>query len=398
MDLDLGTPLSPSATRLLLLGAGELGREVAIEAMRLGIEVIACDRYRDAPAMQVAHRSHVFDMQDREAVRAVVGREKPHYIVPEVEAIATDALVELETEGWTVIPTAQATRLTMDREGIRRLAAEQLGLPTSPYRFADTLEQVEAAVREIGLPCVIKPCMSSSGKGQSTVRDPADVAAAWDYALVGARGRSARVIVEGFVKFDSEITLLTIRTRHEGTLFCPPIGHRQERGDYMESWQPHALSQAALARAQAIAARVTEALGGYGLFGVELFVVGDDMVFSEVSPRPHDTGMVTMTTQDCSEFELHVRAILGLPIGQVILRSPGASAVILAERAGHNPRFVGLTRALKDPRVKVRLFGKPDTRKYRRMGVVVTYGEDVEDARRRAREAAAAVEVVVDAG
>lgn len=398
MDIDLGTPLSPSATRLLLLGAGELGREVAIEAMRLGIEVIACDRYRDAPAMQVAHRSHVFDMQDREAVRAVVGREKPHFIVPEVEAIATDALVELETEGWTVIPTAQATRLTMDREGIRRLAAEQLGLPTSPYRFADTLEQVEAAVREIGLPCVIKPVMSSSGKGQSTVRDLADVAAAWDYALVGARGRSARVIIEGFVAFDSEITLLTIRTRHEGTLFCPPIGHRQERGDYMESWQPHAMSEAALARARTIAEQVTAALGGVGLFGVELFVVGEEMVFSEVSPRPHDTGMVTMATQDFSEFELHVRAILGLPIGEVVLRAPGASAVILAERAGHNPRFVGLAKALHDPRVKVRLFGKPDTRRYRRMGVVVAYGDDVEDARRRATAAAAAVEVVVDAG
>jgi phosphoribosylglycinamide formyltransferase 2 len=398
MDLDLGTPLSSSATRLLLLGAGELGREVAIEAMRLGVEVIACDRYRDAPAMQVAHRSHVFDMQDREAVRAVVLREKPQYIVPEVEAIATDALVELETEGWTVIPTAQAARLTMDREGIRRLAAETLGLPTSRYAFADTLEQVEAAVREIGLPCVIKPVMSSSGKGQSTVKDLADVAAAWDYALVGARGRSARVIVEGFVKFDSEITLLTVRTRHEGTLFCPPIGHRQERGDYMESWQPHAMSPDALARAQAIAEQVTAALGGYGLFGVELFVVGEEMVFSEVSPRPHDTGMVTMATQDLSEFELHVRAILGLPIGQVILRAPGASAVILAERAGHNPRFVGLSKALRDPRVKVRLFGKPDTRRYRRMGVVITYGDSVDDARERARAAAAFIEVVVDAG
>jgi phosphoribosylglycinamide formyltransferase 2 len=398
MDLDLGTPLSPSATRLLLLGAGELGREVAIEAMRLGIEVIACDRYRDAPAMQVAHRSHVLDMQDRDAVRAVVGREKPHYIVPEVEAIATDALVELETEGWTVVPTARATRLTMDREGIRRLAAEQLELPTSTYAFADTLAQVEAAVAEIGLPCVIKPVMSSSGKGQSTLRDLADLPAAWDYALAGARGRSARVIVEGFVRFDSEITLLTIRTRGEGTLFCPPIGHRQERGDYMESWQPHPLPAGTLQRAQEMAEKVTSALGGVGLFGVELFVVGDDVVFSEVSPRPHDTGMVTMATQDSSEFELHVRAILGLPIGRVIQRAPGASAVILAERAGHNPRFVGLGRALQDPRVKVRLFGKPDTRKYRRMGVVLTYGDTVEDARKRANEAARCVEVVVDAG
>ena len=398
MDLELGTPLTPSATRILLLGAGELGREVAIEAMRLGIEVIACDRYRDAPAMQVAHRSHVFDMQDRDAVRAVVGREKPHFIVPEVEAIATDALVELEAEGWTVIPTAQAARLTMDREGIRRLAAEQLGLATSRYAFADTLEQVQAAVREIGVPCVIKPVMSSSGKGQSTVRDLADVPAAWDYALAGARGKSARVIVEGFVRFDSEITLLTIRTRDEGTLFCPPIGHRQERGDYMESWQPHAMSAQALERAQAIALKVTEALGGYGLFGVELFLVGDDAIFSEVSPRPHDTGMVTMATQDLSEFELHVRAILGLPIVEVIQRAPGASAVILAERAGHNPRFTGLSRALQDPRARVRLVAKPDTRKYRRMGVVLTYGDTVEDARERANAAARCIDVEVDAG
>ncbi len=398
MDLELGTPLSPSATRILLLGAGELGREVAIEAMRLGIEVIACDRYRDAPAMQVAHRSHVFDMQDRDAVRAVVGREKPHFIVPEVEAIATDALVELEAEGWTVVPTAQATRLTMDREGIRRLAAEQLGLATSRYAFADTLEQVEAAVREIGVPCVIKPVMSSSGKGQSTVRELADVPAAWDYALAGARGRSARVIVEGFVHFDSEITLLTIRTRNEGTLFCPPIGHRQERGDYMESWQPHAMTPLALTRAKAMAEKVTSALGGVGLFGVELFLVGDEVIFSEVSPRPHDTGMVTMATQDLSQFELHVRAILGLPIVEVIQRAPGASAVILAERAGHNPRFLGLTRALQDPRCRVRLFGKPDTRKYRRMGVVLTYGENVEDARARAVAAARKIEVIVDAG
>ncbi len=398
MDLELGTPLSPSATRILLLGAGELGREVAIEAMRLGIEVIACDRYRDAPAMQVAHRSHVFDMQDRDAIRAVVGREKPHFIVPEVEAIATEALVELEAEGWTVIPTARATRLTMDREGIRRLAAETLGLPTSSYAFADNLEQVQAAVAQIGVPCVIKPVMSSSGKGQSTVRDLADLPAAWDYALAGARGKSARVIVEGFVRFDSEITLLTIRTRDEGTLFCPPIGHRQERGDYMESWQPHAMTPETLARAQAMAERVTGALGGYGLFGVELFLVGEEVVFSEVSPRPHDTGMVTMITQDLSEFELHVRAIPGLPTVRGIHRARGAPAVILAERAGHNPRFLGLQRALQDPRARVRLFGKPDTRKYRRMGVVLTYGDSVSDARERANLAASRIEVAVDAG
>ena len=398
MPLELGTPLSPSATRMLLLGSGELGREVAIEAMRFGVEVIACDRYRDAPAMQIAHRCHVFDMQDRDAVRAVVGREKPHFIVPEVEAIATDALLELETEGWTVIPTARATRLTMDREGIRRLAAEELGLPTSPYAFADTLAEVEAAVTQIGMPCVVKPVMSSSGKGQSTLRDRADIPSAWDHALAGARGKSTRVIIEGFVPFDSEITLLTIRTRDEGTLFCPPIGHRQERGDYMESWQPHAMSAAALDKARAQAEQVTVALGGVGLFGVEFFIVGDDVIFSEVSPRPHDTGMVTMVTQDLSEFELHVRAILGLPIVEVIQRSPGASAVILAERAGHNPRYLGLTRALQDPRTRVRLFSKPDTRKYRRMGVALSYGDTVEDARLRATAAARCVEIIVDAG
>jgi phosphoribosylglycinamide formyltransferase 2 len=398
MDLTLGTPLSPSSTRLLLLGAGELGREVAIEAMRLGVEVIACDRYANAPAMQVAHRSHVFDMQDRDAVRAVVAREQPHYIVPEIEAIATEALVELESEGWTVIPTARAARLTMDREGIRRLAAEQLGLPTSPYAFADTLEEATAAVRQVGLPCVLKPVMSSSGKGQSTIRSLDELPAAWEYALGGARGRSARVIVEGFVRFDYEITLLTIRTRHEGTLFCPPIGHRQERGDYQESWQPHAMSPVALARSQEIAKKVTDALGGAGIFGVELFIVGDDVIFSEVSPRPHDTGMVTMITQDMSQFELHVRAILGLPIGEVIVRAPGASSVILADRPGTNPRFVGVTKALSDPRTKVRLFSKPDTRKYRRMGVVLTYGASVDEARERANAAAASVRVLVDAG
>ena len=398
MDLTLGTPLSPSSTRLLLLGAGELGREVAIEAMRLGVEVIACDRYANAPAMQVAHRSHVFDMQDRDAVRAVVAREQPHYIVPEIEAIATEALIELESEGWTVIPTARAARLTMDREGIRRLAAEQLELPTSPYAFADTLEEATAAVRQVGLPCVLKPVMSSSGKGQSTIRSLDELPAAWEYALGGARGRSARVIVEGFVRFDYEITLLTIRTRHEGTLFCPPIGHRQERGDYQESWQPHAMSPVALARSQEIAKKVTDALGGAGIFGVELFIVGDDVIFSEVSPRPHDTGMVTMITQDMSQFELHVRAILGLPIGEVIVRAPGASSVILADRPGTNPRFVGVTRALSDPRTKVRLFSKPDTRKYRRMGVVLTYGASVDEARERANAAAASVRVLVDAG
>ncbi|GMV43852.1 MAG: phosphoribosylglycinamide formyltransferase 2 [Myxococcales bacterium] len=392
----LGTALTPSATRILMLGSGELGREVVIEAMRLGMEVIACDRYENAPGMQLAHRSHVLDMQDPAAIRRVVTQERPHFIVPEIEAIATETLVELEAEGWTVIPTARAARLTMNREGIRRLAAEELGLPTSPYRFADSLEGLQAGVEAVGLPCIVKPVMSSSGKGQSTVRTEADIATAWKYALEGSRGRSARVIVEGFVRFDTEITLLTVRTAHEGTLFCPPIGHRQERGDYMESWQPEALSAGVLARSQEIAAKITDALGGRGIFGVELFICGHEVVFSEVSPRPHDTGMVTMASQHMSEFELHVRAILGLPIGRIDLAAPGASSVILAEQAGTNPRFEGVEDALADPRATVRLFGKPDTRRYRRMGVVVARADSVHDARRLANEAAGRVRVVVD--
>ncbi len=398
--MELGTALCPSATRVLMLGSGELGREVTLEAMRLGVEVIACDRYANAPAMQLAHRCHVLDMQDPAAVRAVVERERPHYIVPEIEAIATDTLIELEREGWTVIPTARATRLTMDREGIRRLAAEELELPTSPYRFAESFAEFEAAVRELGLPCVVKPVMSSSGKGQSTIKTPADIEKAWRYALEGSRGRSARVIIEGFVSFDTEITLLTVRTKDEGTLFCPPVGHRQERGDYMESWQPEPLSAETLARAQEIAERVTTALGGRGLFGVELFITGDEadgVLFSEVSPRPHDTGMVTMATQDMSEFELHVRAILGLPIGVIGQRAPGASSVILAEEPGKNPRFTGVGEALAtDPRVHLRLFGKPTTRTHRRMGVAISYAEDTTRARALANDAAARVRVLVD--
>lgn len=393
----LGSALTPSATRILMLGSGELGREVVIEAMRLGVEVVACDRYEGAPAMQVAHRSHCIDMQDPAEVRRVVELEAPTYIVPEIEAIATETLLALESEGWTVIPTARATRLTMDREGIRRLAAEELGLPTSPYRFASSLKEMRAAVEAVGVPCVVKPVMSSSGKGQSTVERADGVEAAWQYAIEGSRGASARVIVEGFVAFDTEITLLTVKTRDEGTLFCPPIGHRQERGDYQESWQPEALSEAALEAAQAQAKAVTDALGGYGVFGVEQFIKGDEVLFSEVSPRPHDTGMVTLSTQDMSEFELHVRAILGLPIGRIDLRAPGASAVILAEQAGENPRFDGVEGALEDPRHKLKLFSKPTTRKYRRMGVVTTWGESVEDARARAMRAAAAVTVEVDA-
>ena len=391
-----GTPLQPSATRMLLLGSGELGREVVIEAMRLGIEVIACDRYADAPAMQLAHRAHVLDMQDPAQLREVIELERPTFIVPEIEAIATQTLVELEREGFTVVPTARAAQLTMDREGIRRLAAEDLGVRTSPYRFAETLEEVRDAVAFTGLPCVIKPIMSSSGKGQSTVRSDADVEPAWRYAREGSRGRSARMIVEGFVTFDTEITLLTVRTR-QGTVFCPPIGHLQESGDYIESWQPEALSPAVLAESQRIAKLVTDALGGYGLFGVELFIAGDEVFFSEVSPRPHDTGMVTIGSQGLTEFELHVRAILGLPIADVLHSGPGASAVIRATEAGVRPRYEGVADAMAvDPTVRVRLFGKPDARPGRRMGVVTASAATTDAARALARDAAARVRVLVD--
>jgi len=391
-----GTPNTPSTIKILMLGSGELGREVVLEAMRLGVEVVAADRYEGAPAMQYAHRCHVLDMQDPAAIRALIESEKPDYIVPEIEAIATDTLRELEEEGWNVIPTARATQLTMDREGIRRLAAEELGLVTSPYRFASTIEEFRAAVDAIGLPAVVKPVMSSSGKGQSTIQTRADIDAAWAYALEGSRGRSVRVIVEGFVAFDTEITMLTVRTQNEGTLFCPPVGHRQERGDYQESWQPERLSPVALAECERQAAAITEALGGTGLFGVELFIQGDTVIFSEVSPRPHDTGMVTMATQDMSEFELHVRAILGLPIGEIRLRSPGASAVILAAEAGVNPRFTGVAASMFDPRIKLRIFGKPSTRPFRRMATAVAYADTVEEARKLASEAASRVSVVVD--
>lgn len=394
--MQLGTPNRPSAKKILMLGSGELGREVVLEAMRLGVEVVACDRYEGAPAMQFAHRSRVFDMQDGAALRTIVEEEKPDLIVPEIEAIATETLVELEAEGWTVIPTARATRLTMDRQGIRSLAAEELGLPCGGYHFASSLDELRAGVDALGLPCVVKPVMSSSGKGQSTIATPEDIEKAWKYAMQGSRGASSKVIVESFVDFETEITLLTVRTKNEGTLICPPIGHRQERGDYQESWQPEPLSPTALQRAKDIAVQITDALGGVGVFGVELFIKGDEALFSEVSPRPHDTGMVTMATQDMSEFELHVRAILGLPIGEIVLRSPGASAVILAEEAGENPRFEGVDQALFDPRVKLRLFGKPDTRPYRRMGVAVAYAEELEEARTLAMRAAQLVRVRVD--
>lgn len=387
-----GTPLTATAQKLLLLGSGELGKEVVIEAQRLGIEVIAADSYANAPAMQVAHSACVLNMQDPQAIRQLVTEVKPTWIVPEVEAIATETLVELENEGWRVIPTANAVRLTMDREGIRRLAAETLGLKTSPYRFASSLEEYRQAVAEIGLPCVVKPVMSSSGKGQSVVRASESIDAAWEYALSGSRGKSLRVIVEGFVPFDYEITLLTVRSV-EGTHFCPPIGHLQIDGDYRESWQPHPMSSTALEASQEIAKQITTALGGYGLFGVELFVAGDRIYFSEVSPRPHDTGMVTMISQNQSEFELHVRAIIGLPIGAIHCPQPAASAVILASESGSDPCFNGVQEALNVPETKLRLFGKPTTRKNRRMGVALALGDSIELARERARECASLIQV-----
>ncbi|MEL6161580.1 MAG: formate-dependent phosphoribosylglycinamide formyltransferase [Cyanobacteria bacterium J06554_11] len=392
-----GAPLSASAKRLLLLGAGELGREVALEAMRLGIEVIAVDAYENAPAMQFAHCSFVTNMLDGQALRALVYQIKPDLIVPEVEAIATQTLIELESEGWCVIPTAKATNLTMDREGIRRLAADELGLRTSPFRFAATVEAYRQAVEEIGLPCVVKPVMSSSGKGQSSVRTPDEIEAAWAYAFEAGRGEEARVIVEGFVEFETEITLLTVQSS-SGVHFCPPVGHVQKDGDYRESWQPCALHPATLKVCQDMAQKVTAALGGWGLFGVELFIAGpadqpQTVYFSEVSPRPHDTGMVTMASQNQSEFALHVRAILGLPIGEIELIRPGASAVILAEAATENPKFSGMAEALAVPTSQLRLFGKPKAYKNRRMGVALALGNSTEEARERAKACAAKITV-----
>ena len=379
----LGTPFSPTATRVLLCGAGELGKEVAIELQRLGCEVIALDRYANAPAMQVAHRSHVLSMLDGAALRAVIERERPHYIVPEIEAIATDTLVALEAEGYTVVPTARAAQLTMNREGIRRLAAETLGLPTSPYRFAATEAEFRQAVAAIGLPCVVKPIMSSSGKGQSLVRTAADIDPAWAYAQAGGRAGAGRVIVEGFVAFDYEITLLTVRHR-AGTAFCAPIGHRQEDGDYRESWQPQPMSARALDGAHAMADKITAALGGWGVFGVELFVRGDEVIFSEVSPRPHDTGMVTLISQDLSQFALHARAILGLPIPNIVQHGPSASAALLVDGHSAQVSFSGLDAALAEPETQLRLFGKPEVAGRRRMGVCLARGADLDQAKARA--------------
>ncbi|GAA4492958.1 formate-dependent phosphoribosylglycinamide formyltransferase [Pseudaeromonas paramecii] len=392
----LGTPYCPAATRALLLGSGELGKEVAIELQRLGVEVIAVDRYANAPAMQVAHRSHVINMLDGQALRSLIQQEQPHFIIPEIEAIATETLVALESEGHKVVPTAKATLLTMNREGIRRLAAETLALPTSPYRFADTEADYRQAVQEIGLPCVIKPVMSSSGKGQSVIRQPEQIDAAWQYAQEGGRAGRGRVIIEGFVPFDYEITLLTVQAV-DGLHFCAPIGHRQEDGDYRESWQPQAMSDTVWQKACEVAGKVVSALGGHGLFGVELFIKGEEVYFSEVSPRPHDTGMVTLISQDLSEFALHVRAILGLPIGQITQYGPAASAVVLREGHSCNLRYAGLAEALTlVPGAQLRLFGKPEIAGRRRLGVALARGVDVNQAVTLAKQVAARVEVKFD--
>ena len=378
----IGTPFSPTATKVVLCGSGELGKEFVIELQRYGVEVIALDKYANAPAMQVADRSYVVSMLDGQALREIIEREKPNYIVPEIEAIATQTLLELEKEGYNVIPTAKATWLTMNREGIRRLAAEELGLPTSPYRFAATEEEFREAVRVIGMPCVVKPIMSSSGHGQSVVRSEADIAPAWHYAQEGGRAGAGKVIVEGFVDFDYEITQLTVR-HIGGTSFLEPVGHVQKDGDYRESWQPQAMSPAAKAKAQDIARRITDALGGRGIFGVELFVKDDDVIFSEVSPRPHDTGMVTMITQDLSQFALHARAVLGLPIPNIRFLGPGASRAVVVEGDSTQLAFSNLDKVLEQPDTQLRLFGKPEVHGHRRMAVLLARAESVSEAREK---------------
>ena len=390
----IGTALSGSATRLMLLGSGELGKEVAIEAQRLGIEVIAVDRYANAPAMQVSHRSHVISMLDGDALKQVIELERPDFVVPEVEAIATDLLVELERDGFNIIPTARATRLTMDRECIRRLVSEELGLPTSEYSFAESLEECFDASDKTGFPCVIKPVMSSSGRGQTIARNRDDIENSWEIAAREGRGNAAKVIVEGFIDFDYEITLLTIR-HVNGTSFCDPIGHLQIDGDYRESWQPHPMDAMVLLQAQSIAETVTSALGGFGIFGVELFIKGDKVFFSEVSPRPHDTGMVTLISQDYSEFALHVRAILGLPIPNIRQLGPSASCAIVIEGQSNDIRFEKLSDVVSDPDTNIRLFGKPEINGHRRLGVIVSVGEDIYQARDKARTAVATIEVTL---
>ncbi len=390
----LGSVMTRVGRKALLLGSGELGKEVAIELQRFGVEVVACDKYENAPAMQVAHRSHVFSMLDANALRHVIELEKPDHIIPEVEAIATPELVKLEAEGYHVTPTARAAFLTMNREGIRRLAAEELGLPTSPYRFADTYEQFREAIDEIGLPCVVKPVMSSSGHGQSTIKTANQIDAAWHEAMEGGRAGAGRVIVEGFVKFDYEITLLTVRSC-SGTTFCQPIGHIQVNGDYRQSWQPQPMSTDALAKAQDIARKITDALGGYGIFGVELFVKGNEVIFSEVSPRPHDTGMVTMISQDMSEFALHARALLGLPVPEIRFYGPSASMAVVVEGDTDKIEMDNLEQVLAEGGVQMRIFGKPEIKGHRRMGVILATADTLDEARAKAQRAYDALKVNV---
>ena len=390
----IGTTFTRSGKKAVLCGSGELGKEVALELQRYGVEVVALDKYANAPAMHVAHSSHVLSMLDGDALEAVIREEKPDYIIPEIEAIATDRLVKLEEEGFNVIPTAKATRLTMNREGIRRLAAETLGLPTSPYRFAETREEFDKAVKEVGIPCVVKPVMSSSGHGQSTIREASQIDDAWRISQEGGRAGSGKVIVEGFVTFDYEITLLTVR-HCAGTTFLKPVGHHQVDGDYRESWQPQAMSQEAIEKAEAIAKAITEALGGYGIFGVELFVKGDEVIFSEVSPRPHDTGMVTMISQDLSEFALHARAILGLPIPDVRFYGPSASKAIVVEGNTKEYEFCNLEQVLEEPGVQIRFFGKPEIAGHRRVGVILATDESVVAALAKAERAYDKLKVIV---
>ncbi len=390
----IGTPLTAVGRKAILCGSGELGKEVAIELQRYGVEVVALDKYAHAPAMQIAHRSHVLSMLDGVALRDIITQEQPDFIIPEIEAIATDTLVAMEQEGYNVIPTAKAVSLTMNREGIRCLAAETLGIPTSPYRFASTREEFDAAIAAIGMPCVVKPIMSSSGHGQSVVKSEADIDHAWHYAQEGGRAGAGRVIVEGFVNFDYEITLLTVR-HSGGTTFVQPIGHRQENGDYQESWQPQAMTPAALAKAQEVAEQVTTALGGYGLFGVELFIKGDEVIFSEVSPRPHDTGMVTMISQDLSEFALHARAILGLPIPSIRFYGASASKAVVVEGDTTEVEFQNLEQVVSEPDVQIRLFGKPEVKGHRRMAVILALADTVEEARAKAQRAYDKLVVVV---
>lgn len=386
--------MTPSGKKALLLGSGELGKEVAIELQRYGVEVVACDKYPNAPAMQIAHRSRVFNMLDADELRKVIKEENPDHIIPEVEAIATPVLLEMEKEGYNVTPTARAAWLTMNREGIRRLAAEELGLPTSPYRFANTYEEFVAAVKEIGIPCVVKPVMSSSGHGQSTIKKEADIEQAWKEAQEGGRAGAGRVIVEGFVKFDYEITLLTVRSI-SGTTFCEPIGHIQVSGDYRESWQPQPMSDKAIAQAREIARKITDALGGYGIFGVELFIKDDEVIFSEVSPRPHDTGMVTMISQDLSEFGLHARALLGLPVPSVKFYGPSCSRAVVVEGNTREIEFGNLEMVLDEPGTQMRIFGKPEIKGHRRMGVILATADTLEEAREKAQRAQDNLEITV---